>query len=946
MSSFLPILILTACGEGEPPRFPGVLTDGASSDVRETPAPRIVINEVQASNGTGPTDEDGQSVDWIELYNAEPTPVDLDGWWLSDDSDEPEKWAMPALTLSPGQFTLVFASGKDRRRTVASWDTRVDQGDDWRFLAVKEPPPPDWFAHDFDDSAWETGPSGFGQSDEDDATAVWSSTIYVRTEIEVAAADLDGLSSLVLHLDYDDAFVAYLNGVEVARAGIVSDGPPAWDQPATSTHEARLYQGEPPERFDLDGSLDLLTAGANTLAIEVHNAVDSSDTSLVPFLSLGYAEARAGRSSAVLDLAPMYPHTNFSLKSSGERLSLYDPRGREADDVDPVQTLADQSYGRQPDGTEALGYFMVATPGASNTSESRPGFASTPTFSPPPGHHPGGVEVRIDAVGADIHVAWNGTEPTVSDPRYTTPLHTGSDDEAVVLRARAYQDGLWPSRIATATYLLAEPGPLPVVSVVTEPANLFDEETGIYVLGTEYEPEQPNRGANFWEDWERPVHLSAWEPGGVSPAFAVDGGVSIHGGWSRAHDQRNLLIDLRGGYGDDAVEYPVFPDLAASSFTRLLLRAAGNDWLGCFMEGCSEGAHLRDGLMHRLTVGADLDVMGFRPVRTYVNGQYWGTYNLREQPGPDWVAAHYGYEDIDLLEMDGEVVRGDALHYESMLEWMRTNDLADPANYAHVQTLMDVDEYANYLAFEIFYDNGDWPGNNVKYWRPRTADGRWRWLLYDTDHGLGAWWASPEVNTLAVAMADDSTEWPNPGWSTELFRLLLTSPEFTESFLVRYADLLNTLLSPDRTRATLDELVAVVAPEMPDHLARWGEWTDGTTTHTMDLGRWDREIDWIDQWLAERPTHARQHLIDDFRLAGTWTLQLEADPPGAGTFELAAVDVDGPFTGVYFRGVPVTITAVPASGFQFVGWSGADVGADPTVALEPDGPVSLVAQFE
>jgi hypothetical protein len=914
-----------------------------------SPAAALVLNEVSPATSASLLDVEGDTPDWIELFNADQVPIDLSGWTLSDDPDEPDKWTLPALTLDPGAFQLVHASGKDRARIVGSWETRVDQGHAWRYLPVVDPPDLDWYVPDFDDSDWDTGPSGFGRGDSDDTTQVDADTVYVRTEIELTAAELDDLTAMALHVDFDDGFAAYLNGVEVARValGLRGSGPPPWDAPATYANEALIKEDQRPAYFDLDASIGLLQEGSNTLALEVHNSSpDSSDVTLIPLLSLGFATQGDSVVSDVLALPNVDLHTNFALRASGEAVRLFDPAGCEADELDPEPLRADESYGRQPDGTGALGYFVAPTPGAPNLTESRPGFASTPVLDPPPAYYAGGTAVEIEAgANARIYYAYGGWEPTEAGLEYTAPIHTGTSGEASVLRARAWEDGLWPSRIATATYLLREPGDLPVVSLVTDPPNLWDDEIGIYVIG-DGNPEFPYSGANFNEDWQRPVHFEGWEPDGTL-GFAVDGAVAIHGGNSRRHEQKNFEVELSGGWGDDAIEHQVFPGLDITSFSRLVLRAGGGDWLGCYGDGCIGGTLYRDRLMHDLTVGTDLDRMASRPAVAYLNGDYWGIYFLNEKSDGTYVEDHHGQDDIDMLRNNAIPRQGDEASYLEMLEWLRSHDLADPANYAHAQTLIDIDELQTYLIFQVFYDNRDWPGNNIEFWRPRSEDGRWRWILFGTDLGLGADEGDPDEDSLSMALQPDGDGWPNPDWSTELFRLLVDNPEFVDTFVNRYADYLNTLLLPERTQDLNSQYADELAPEVPRHVDRWGSWTDGTQTYTLDGDEWEIGVDHVDWWLGERPAEARAHVVEAFGLAGTWTLTLEADPPGSGTFELSAVTVPGPFEGTYFQGVPVTITAHPEPGYTFVGWDNPWVRNLPTVRVNPSGGgLDLVATFQ
>lgn len=923
---------------------------GTAGDAGAPPCARaaaVVLNEVVSANHTTLHDLDGETVDWIELYNADPEPVSLRGWALSDDPDAPAKWTLPDLSLAPAEHLLVHASGKDRTRIVGSWETRIGAGHEWRYLEVREPPDAGWALPDHDDGGWATGASGFGTGDQDDETYSDADTLYVRTRFELTADEAADVVALVLHVDFDDAFVAYLDGVEVARhaLGLPSAGPPAWDAAASWPNEARLPTGGRPAWFDLEPFLGQLGAGTHTLALEVHDEAESTDLTLLPLLSLGFATPGEDRADPTLGLRDVDLHTNFSLRAEGEAVRLYDPAGCLADELDPGVSWADESYGRQPDGTGPLVWFVEPTPDGPNLTEGRPGFAPTPVFDPPAGFHAGGASVTLSAgPDARVHVARDGWEPTEADPVYEGPLDTRPDGHPIVLRARAWQEGLWPSRVATATYLAEEVGALPVVSLVTDPPNLWDDELGIYTIGADASPDYPWANANFKQKWERAVHVEQWEPGGA-PGFTEDGSIAIHGGTTRLHEQKNLELKFGGGWGDAEVEHEVFPGLDVTSFDRLLLRAGGGDWLGCFGGGCNGGTMYRDPLTHALTVGADVDRMASRAVRVLLNGEYWGLYYLNEKSDRSYVEAHHDVDEIDMLRNEGLPRWGDETAWLELLDQLRGADLADPAEYARVRDLVDLDELQSYLIFQIYVANTDWPGNNIEYWRPRAEGGRWRWLMFGTDGSLGNR-ELPTEDTLAAALEPDGDGWPNPPWSTELLRLLLGSPEFHDAFVNRYADYLNTLLLPERTRELNRAFADEIADEIPRHLERWGSFTAGDTAYALEGGEWEASVAGIDAWLLERPAHARRHVLDAFGLEGTWTLTLEADPPGSGSFELSAVTVDAPFSGTYFLGVPVTITAVPLAGRTFAGWSDPALPSTPTVTVDPAAALRLVARFD
>jgi len=254
-------------------------------------AQELMINEVMSSNNSTLTDEDGDSPDWIELYNASSSAINLIDHSLSDDPQEPDKWIFHAKVIPPNDHLLIFASGKDRREVINHWETVVDYWDQWRYHYGSAQTPANWYTDEFDEIAaadWKDGISGFGYGDDDDVTIVIPTlSIYIKKRFVVN--DISKIIKIVLHVDYDDAFVAYLNGIEIARKNIGTPGiPPAYNDVADHGHEAVIYQGRQPDMFTIE---NVLTTGENVLAVQVHNInINSSDLTLIPFLSLGMLE--------------------------------------------------------------------------------------------------------------------------------------------------------------------------------------------------------------------------------------------------------------------------------------------------------------------------------------------------------------------------------------------------------------------------------------------------------------------------------------------------------------------------------------------------------------------------------------------------------------------------------------------------------------------------------
>jgi hypothetical protein len=897
---------------------------------------QVQINEFLASNLNGLLDEDGDTSDWIELFNSTEQSINLNDWALSDDEDEPMKWLFKDTVILPNDHLLVFASGKDRSEWAGFLWNKIDRGDIWQYHPNEDEGPSEgWQFPDFDDSSWPSGPTGIGFGDFDDATAVPPCiSISMRRSFHVPDSSL--VRNLIFHIDYDDAFLVWLNGEEILRIGF--DIPPPdsvpWWQTAASQHEAQMYSGGNPTQVIHNSALEHLRSGENILAIEVHNySIYSPDMSMIPFLTLSMNEEPPEPPPLPEAIKGLFPklHTNFKISAEGEELLLFDAGASEADEIDTGAMYADISRGRSPDGAADWNYFSPPTPEEAN-GEGYAGFAAPPLFLTDGGYRLSPFELEIwSSDSTQVFYTFHGKLPTQSGGAdssfaYTTPIPVLGTS---VIRARAFQDGRLPSPVVSHSYIFEEVPSLCTVSLVSDPYNLWDTEYGIHVLGDSFEPEAPHYGANFWEDWERPVHVEFIETDGSS-AFRTDAGIKIYGGWSRVFPQKSLNIVARSGYGSSRFHHAIFDDIQVPSFKHLLLRNSGSDFWD---------SHLRDAYMQALISDADLDTQAYRPARVYLNGQYWGLLNLREKKNEYFLEDHYGidHEEIDILEHQSTIVEGDNTHYLDMLNFIEANSMADSANYEWVKSQMDVDEFANYNVAEIFYSNTDWPGNNIRFWRPQTPGGRWRWIPFDLDFGLGA--DEPYTfNTLAFALEEDGPSWPNPPWSTFLLRSLLESDEFRQDFINCFADHMNSTFHPDRSIPLFDSLASRIEEEVLRHSARWG----------LSIPSWYNELDLIREFLANRSSFMRDFIRNEFSLPGLLNLSLDISPPGSGHIQLTACSVDSSWEGIYFQEVPIPLLAVPGPGMIFAGWSDESLPQEESITIQPSGPYNyqLTALFE
>lgn len=891
-------------------------------------AQSLRINEVVASN-TEFTDEDGDSPDWLELRNTSPSAISLNGWQLTDDLTAAAYWTFPNVVIGPDGHLRIWASGKDRYRQSVP-RTFITQGDQFRYLVPSQPVSSAWTNPGFNDSNWLLGNSGFGYNDGDDATEVpgGTSSVFVRKRFTVM--DVSAVESLLLDMDYDDAFVAYLNGVEIARANINGINPP-YDAVSLTDREAEIYTNGLPERFVFDDPQEFLRNGENVLCVQVHNiSSNSSDMSLIPFLSAVYdgPTTDGGEPDVLIPIPVSALHTNFKIAAGGETLYLLDADGALVDSLETGVLPTDVSLGIPYEEEDQYAYFGTPTPGEPNLGPTYAGIISETVIFSHPGGETGVIDLSLSGAGgpAVIRYTLDASVPTLSDPVYAGPI---SITENTVVRARIFREDYLSSATESRTYLVGRSHELPIISLVTDPGNLFAVDTGIYVLGDDYSPDFPFFGANFWQDWERPAHFSLYERNG-DPGVAFNGGVKIFGGWSRGQEQRSFSVFARKRYGADEIAYPLFPTRPYDSYQAFTLRNAGNDLLN---------SNMRDLTLTSLMEGAGLEVQANRPAVTYINGEYWGFYNIREKVNEHFLAAKFDLDpdQLNIAELNGQAIHGDNRSYLDLMEFVRNNSLVSPANYDQVAEQIDIENFIIYYVAQIYFNNTDWPGNNIKFWQP--AGGKWRWILFDTDFGFGTWGDTDYFNnTLEFALADNGPNWPNPPWSTLLFRKLIENTSFRHAFINRYADEMNSRFIPVRVREHIDSLAQRIAPEVAFHYGRWGG--------SVDF--WENRVSNMKIFGNFRPLQAKRHIRNTFGLAAFHRLTVQITDTAEGLVRInnRLSITEENWAGDYFEGVPFAVEAVARPGYVFSHWETSQ-GAltDPAISVNITGPTSLTPVF-
>jgi hypothetical protein len=354
------------------------------------------------------------------------------------------------------------------------------------------------------------------------------------------------------------------------------------------------------------------------------------------------------------------------------------------------------------------------------------GSAPVPRFSSPGGYYDQDVQLHISLPAAEpghaIIFTRDGSLPTVvpnhnNGTIYTRPIHLEAAEPAVtVIRARAVLPGGEMGPVVSASYFMGVPATIPMISLIVGPDDLWHEQRGIYA-----NPEQRGR------QWERPVHITYVDTD-RSSGFHAPAGLRIHGQFSRAYAKKSFRFYFRQEYGRSHLDYPVFSDSQVQSFKRLVLHASGQDT----SQIPTNWTMMRNQIVAGLAMQTNTYATHSRPVIVFINGEPWGLYYLRERIDRFFLADEYGAEAIDIvdtparrLENPEEIGPGFA-YWDHLTAFVDSHDLAHPANYAYVQSQVDLANFIDYSILQIYSANFDWPFSNTKQFRTGTQGGRWR----------------------------------------------------------------------------------------------------------------------------------------------------------------------------------------------------------------------------
>ncbi len=599
----------------------------------------------------------------------------------------------------------------------------------------------------------------------------------------------------------------------------------------------------------------------------------------------------------------------FKLDYDGGTIYISTPDGEVIASQDFPMAVPRTSYARIADGTGEWGRTAEPTPGKSNATST---FATERLEAP---------VVDTDAMlftapftftvaiptGATLRYTTDGTTPTLTNGATSTDGKFSVSGTAIY-RFCLFQEGKLPSQVVTRSFLYkGRDYTLPIISVVTDPVNLYDDSLGVYVQGVNGRTGNGQSSPCNWNmDWDRPVNFEYITPdGGMVVNQEVD--FAMCGGWSRAWAPHSFKLKAGKIYeGNNSIDYPFFASKPYLKHKTLQIRNGGND------TGCRIKDPALQEIVHRS--GLDVDGQHTQPVMHFINGQYVSMLNMREPNNKHYAYANWGIDtdEMDQFEMSPDSgyvqMEGDR---EAFLKWYALSaNAADEATYEEIRGLVDIDEYINYMAVEFYLGGNDWPQNNIKGFRPRTEGGRFRFVMFDLDGTLAT--TSPFYTFEGKQNYTFDYIYDLGGRLTEeielvtIFLNMLNNDSFRKQFIDTYCLVAGSVFEPERCNAIIDEMAARIAPALA---------FDGQSPYST--------ANQLKNALANRQGSMINALIDYWRMGLSTDMKqeitLSANVEGAA---LRVNDMEvptGKFSGTLFA--PVTLKAEPKAGYRFVGWS-------------------------
>lgn len=609
------------------------------------------------------------------------------------------------------------------------------------------------------------------------------------------------------------------------------------------------------------------------------------------------------------DYCPL--QVDFDLEYENGTVILSDANGKIISQVSYKTVPARISYARTTDGADEWGLTGNPTPGNTNATSA---FASQQLEAP---------VVDVDSKlfteqfyfnvtipeGATLYYTKDGSTPTPDNPTVKTSTGSHTVDTTKIYRFRLYKDGMLPSPVTTRSYICTSNSyGVPVVSIVTADANIYSTEYGIWAKGPHGKSGNGQTDLCNWNrDWDRPVNIEIIDTkGNVLINQEVE--ITPSGRYSRAFEPRPFKVKAKKRYGyDNYFAFTPFKDKPYNKYQSFKMRGGGNNFQ----------ARLKDAALQQIIIrsGLDVDCQSYQPVHHYINGVYKGVINIREPNNKDFAYSNYGYDEneLDCFKLDHNNGDGGFTltegNRDTWDEWVNLSKTADQeVSYKRICEIVDVDEFANYMAIELYLFNQDWPRNNIKGFRYKT-DGRFRFVVFDLDHAFGAVNKATDENPFNFFDSEEYYSGDKTGYKSAMvtiFHNMLRNDSFRNKFINSFCIVAGSVFEPDRVKSIVNQLSTVATREMAfnnESPALDADLIKSTITTTYRQNRISQLRGW--SWS---------------KLSGVKSVyrEIKTDTPQGIITLNGMVIPTGQFIGYVF--LPSKLKAIAPQGYTFIGW--------------------------
>ena len=606
-------------------------------------------------------------------------------------------------------------------------------------------------------------------------------------------------------------------------------------------------------------------------------------------------------------------HTNFKLHQTkgNEWIILTAPDGVTIiDSIFVLPCLVNHSRGRKTDGEENWGLFTNPNPNNTN-SNAIDGYSETPSFSITPGIYTGAINLEISCTNPNLNIYYtsNGNLPSTGANLYTGSI---SLTETTVIKAFSVSEdeNFHTSFMEYGTFFISESYTLPILSIA---GNQVDDLLD---------------GNDYIEPWGTFEYYKNGELADKST-----GEFNEHGNDSWNYPQRGFDFITRDQFGYNyAIKDELFRTKSRDRYQRLIIKTAANDNYP-FAYG-SSGAHIRDSYVQSLSQIADLrmDERSFEPCILFLNGEYWGLYEIREKvDDKDFTDYYYDQDSVAFLKTwgntwvdvltDGQTENSVEDEWDEIREFITNNDMSNQDNYNYAKSVFNMGSLIDYFILNTYIVNADWLNWNTAWWKGLREQGekkKWRYVLWDMDNSFdhGANYTDiPSQNPNSDPCDPESIGNQGGQGHIPIWNSLLNNENFFADYINRWTDLSNSYFSCEFLISHLDSLITMIQPEMPMQINRWGG----------NYNEWEENVQDMRDFIETRCVIINSGILDcyedEYGIEGPFNVNINVEPPISGNVEINGTELDVyPFFGSYFGGVNQTLVAISNTDYIFDYW--------------------------